>query len=99
MGVESAEYRAWVSMNTRCHNPRCRNYAYYGGRGITVFPAWRSVNAGGSFLAFFAHIGPRPSRKHSVDRINNDGNYEPGNVRWATPIEQRANRPHRRVPA
>ena len=66
-------------MKTRCYNPNYSEFDSYGGRGIIVDPSW--IN---DFPAFLAHIGPRPSAKHSIDRIENDGNYEPGNVRWAT---------------
>jgi hypothetical protein len=80
-------YKAWQSMRLRCHHPGSQGYGDYGGRGISVYEEWRK-----DFLAFYQHIGDPPSSRHSVDRINNDGNYEPGNVRWATPIEQRRNR-------
>jgi len=62
-------------------------WKYYGGRGIKVCAAWRH-----NFPAFLACVGRRPSRTHSIDRINNDGNYKPGNVRWATKQEQTDNR-------
>lgn len=79
----SPEQRAWIGMRQRCLNPNKREYPHYGGRGITVCKEWLS-----SFEAFFAHVGPRPSPKHSLDRIDVNGNYEPGNVRWATQKEQ-----------
>ena len=82
-GKASPEYRAWRSMLNRCDHPCVNSYERYGGRGITVCSRWRE-----SFEAFLADMGPKPSPKHSVDRIDNDGNYEPGNCRWATPIEQ-----------
>jgi hypothetical protein len=81
------EHRTWTSMVYRCHNPRAAGYHNYGGRGIRVCDEWRE-----SFDEFLKHIGPRPSAKYSIDRINNDGNYEPGNVRWATRTEQSRNR-------
>ena len=86
-GRVTPEYRAWVGMITRCYNPKCANYSDYGGRGIKVCDEWRH-----SFEEFVAHIGFRPSRKHSIDRIDNDKGYEPGNARWATKPEQMRNR-------
>jgi hypothetical protein len=81
------EYKIWTSINRRCTNPNEDNYKYYGAMGVTVSPLWRH-----DFPAFLAHVGPRPSPKHSIDRINPWGHYEPGNVRWATALEQRHNR-------
>lgn len=81
----SAEYRAWAHMLDRCRNPNAIRFMDWGGRGITVCERWHR------FDDFFADMGPRPSVKHSLDRIDNDGNYEPGNVRWATVYEQQAN--------
>jgi hypothetical protein len=80
-------------MITRCHNPNATRYKDWGGRGITVCEEWRN-----NYEAFLAHIGRKPSPRHSIDRFpNNSGNYEPGNVRWATPREQNLNqRPRRR---
>lgn len=80
------EFSVWKGMLSRCGNPSTNNYANYGGRGISVCDRWRE-----SFAHFLADMGPRPSTNHSIDRINNDGNYEPGNVRWATRIEQSHN--------
>lgn len=81
------EWRTWAHMKERCLNPNNHAYARYGGRGITIYRPWVD-----SFEAFFAHVGPKPGPEYSLDRIDNDGNYEPGNVRWATPREQGANR-------
>jgi hypothetical protein len=81
------EYYAWTSMRSRCANPRNASYAAYGGRGISVCREWNR-----SFESFLDHVGPRPSPKHSLDRINVNGNYEPGNVRWATAKQQTKNR-------
>jgi hypothetical protein len=82
------EYRAWAQMIHRCTNPRNKNWKGYGGRGITVCPEWQN-----DYLAFLNHVGQRPGPKYSLDRYpNNDGNYEPGNVRWATAKEQMNNR-------
>lgn len=81
-------YRAWISMKDRCLNPRNRHYACYGGRGIRIHPDW--VN---DFSKFLADVGEPPTPLHSLDRYpNNDGNYEPGNIRWATRKEQGNNR-------
>lgn len=82
----TAEYKAWLGMKERCFNANGKNYRYYGARGITVCEQWKD-----SYSSFLEHIGRRPSTAHSVDRINNDGNYEPGNVRWATRKEQNNN--------
>jgi hypothetical protein len=73
-------------MKSRCFNPNHTAFRYYGGRGITVCERWRD-----SYENFLADVGPRPSDKHSLDREDNDGHYEPGNVRWALPKEQARN--------
>ena len=78
-------YKIWAAMRRRCSNPRASNYKNYGGRGITVCKEWES------FEVFAADMGPRPTSRHSLDRKHNDGNYEPGNVMWATQLEQRNN--------
>jgi hypothetical protein len=77
-------YHTWRTMKRRCENPNDKDY---GGRGIKVCERWRN-----SYDAFVADMGPKPTPKHSIDRINNDGNYEPSNCRWATMKEQLANR-------
>jgi hypothetical protein len=78
----TSEYRIWHGMKWRC-----RNHPTYLGRGITVADRWLV-----SFEAFLADVGPRPSSKHTLDRLDNDGNYEPGNVAWRTYAEQNRNR-------
>ncbi len=85
-GAMSAEYKVWAGMIKRCHNESNPRYADYGGRGIAVADEWRH-----DFPAFFAHVGPRPSPAHEIDRIDNDRGYAPGNVRWATRIENGRN--------
>ena len=86
------EYMTWGSMLKRCTNPNDRGYHNYGGRGISVCDRWLS-----SFENFYADMGPRPSDFHSIDRKNNDGNYEPGNCFWATKEEQDNNRRTNRI--
>jgi hypothetical protein len=86
-GSRTKLYKVWTAMKQRCHNPDDPGYHNYGGRGIEVCERWRE-----SFEAFLADVGPKPSDKHSLDRFpNGNGNYEPGNVRWATWTEQMSN--------
>lgn len=87
--IQFQEYRIWYMMRVRCTDPRHEAFKHYGGRGISVCPQWYDWETG--FEQFFKDVGPRPTPKHTIDRINNDGNYEPGNIRWATAKEQRAN--------
>jgi len=82
----SGEYIAWCAMRRRCCDPRNKDYKYYGARGVSVCARW-SV----SFTAFLEDMGARPTGM-SIDRIDNDGNYEPGNCRWATALQQSRNR-------
>lgn len=83
----SSEYQVWADMIKRCTNPKRKDYPQYGGRGIAVCDKWIH-----SYEAFIADVGRRPSSELTLDRINNDGNYEPTNVRWATKKQQAANR-------
>ena len=83
------EYQAWASMRSRCFYRRNNRYHSHGGRGIKVCDRWLGL---AGFANFLADMGPKPTPQHQLDRINNDGNYEPGNCRWATPIEQARNR-------
>lgn len=83
-------YNRWQTMLRRCDNPKATGYKYWGGRGIKVCDEWKD------FAVFHKYIqevlGPQPTSKHSIDRRDNDGHYEPGNLRWATRSEQNRNR-------
>lgn len=80
-------YNRWLLMRRRCNNPNADDYARYGGRGIRVCRKWDE-----SFEAFAADVGPVPGPGLTLDRIDNNGNYEPGNIRWATASQQALNR-------
>lgn len=83
---QTTEYKSWSGMKERCYNKNNNNYPDWGGRGITVCDRWLH-----SFNNFLEDMGKKPTTKHSIDRINNDGNYEPSNCRWAEKKQQQNN--------
>jgi hypothetical protein len=91
--TNSFEYRVWTNIKTRCTNPNATRWESWGGRGIRMCDEWLH-----DYAAFLAYVGRAPSTEHSIDRYpDNDGHYEPGNVRWATRSQQRRNRSLRRT--
>jgi len=90
--ADTPAYEAWRSMRNRCYKKRTSHFERYGGRGIKVCDEWQK-----DFSAFYAYVGPRPSPKHSIHRKDNNGNYEPGNVEWATQQTQCNHRSNSRI--
>lgn len=90
-------YSTWVNILDRCENPRCHAYRNYGGRGIRIWEPWRQDV--GLFVDWVEqNLGPSPSPQHSINRVDNDGNYEPGNLEWADPVTQILNSRQRHDP-
>lgn len=90
--THTKEYRTWLGIKTRCYNKKDESYKHWGGRGIRMYSRWLN-----SFETFLKYVGVAPNKNLSLDRINNDGNYEPGNVRWATSKQQSNNKRDSRI--
>lgn len=88
--ARTVEYNCWAAMHRRCYNPNVFAFEHYGGRGIKVCERWFK------YENFLADMGRRPTPQHSIDRIDNDGDYTPQNCRWATKSEQRLNQRRRK---
>lgn len=84
--THTAEWKVWARMRRRCYSPKYHCYDRYGGRGITICERWNEFNN------FLADVGQRPGPDFSIERIDNDGNYEPSNCKWATKLEQCRNK-------
>lgn len=82
-------YSVWRGMKRRCYDQKCDHYYLYGARGVTVCERWMGL---GGYENFEKYMPSRPSKRHSIDRINTNGNYEPGNIKWSTSTEQQRNR-------
>lgn len=90
--ARSSEYNSWRAMKDRCSNPHNEKYEFYGGRGITYCERWNDFNN------FLEDMGDKPTPQHTIDRIDVEGNYEPGNCRWATWSEQAVNKRPKKKP-
>jgi hypothetical protein len=90
-GLETAEHYVWRSMMARCYNPNLSNYKYYGAKGIKVCKKWHN------YKNFLADMGQRPSKEHSLDRINSTADYKPSNCKWSTRSEQQKNKTTTRI--
>lgn len=89
---KTSEFNIWGLIIDRCTNPKSPAYHNYGGRGISICDEWRT-----SFMQFLSDMGPRPSKKHEIDRIDTNGNYSPENCRWTTSLENNRNRRNNRL--
>jgi hypothetical protein len=83
----SLAYNSWQSIKARCLNKSCKDFEKYGAKGISICNEWKN-----DFLLFFSYVGAPPSKAHTIDRIDNNKGYEPGNVRWATRSQQQRNK-------
>jgi hypothetical protein len=88
VGHKCSEFNTWMNIKQRCYNPKNDRYTDWGGRGIKVCRRWLGKNG---FINFMADMGPKPSKNHSIDRIDNDGNYTSSNCKWSTRKEQASN--------
>lgn len=96
--TNTPEFIAWKSMRSRCSNPKRKDFARYGGRGIRVCERWdRGDGVKSGFECFLEDMGPKPSPRYSLDRLDNDLNYDPQNCHWALPVQQTRNRSNTRL--